>query len=29
MAPGSAQLTANMILGKLQPLNVTPYQWPV
>ncbi|MBN9133496.1 MAG: glycine oxidase ThiO [Nitrosospira multiformis] len=29
MAPGSAQLIANMILGKLQPLDVTPYQWPV
>lgn len=28
MAPGSAQLIANMILGKLQPLDVTPYQWP-
>ena len=29
MAPGSAQLIANMILGKPQPLDVTPYQWPV
>lgn len=29
MAPGSAQLIANMILDKLQPLDVTPYQWPI
>ena len=28
MAPGSAQLIANMILGKLQPLDVTSYRWP-
>lgn len=29
MAPGSAQLIANMILGKPQPLDVTPYEWLV
>jgi glycine oxidase len=29
MAPGSAQLIVNMILGKLQALDVTPYQWPI
>jgi glycine oxidase len=29
MAPGSAQLVVNMILGKLQPLDVVSYQWPV
>ncbi|SEO09361.1 glycine oxidase [Nitrosospira multiformis] len=29
MAPGSAQLIANMILGKLQSLDVTSYQWPI
>ncbi|MDN5935334.1 MAG: glycine oxidase ThiO [Nitrosospira sp.] len=29
MAPGSAQLVSGMILNKPQPLDVTPYQWPV
>ena len=29
MAPASAQLVTNMILGKPQPLDVMPYQWPV
>ena len=29
MAPGSAHLLSNMILKKPQPLDVTPYRWPV
>ena len=29
MAPGSARLVSNMILNKTQPLDVTPYLWPV
>lgn len=29
MAPGSAHLLCNTILHKPQPLDVTPYQWPV
>lgn len=29
MAPGSAQLMANMLLCSPQPIDVTPYQWPV
>ncbi|MDN5753941.1 MAG: glycine oxidase ThiO [Nitrosospira sp.] len=29
MAPGSAQLVSGMILNKPQPLDVTPYHWPV
>ncbi|ARO86785.1 glycine oxidase ThiO [Nitrosospira lacus] len=28
MAPGGAQLISNMILNKLQSLDVTPYRWP-
>ncbi|MBA4143315.1 MAG: glycine oxidase ThiO [Nitrosospira sp.] len=29
MAPGSAQLISNMLLGEPQPIDVTPYRWPV
>lgn len=29
MAPASAHLLSNMILGKPQPLDVAPYQWPL
>ena len=29
MAPGSAELVANMILNKPQSLDVMPYRWPV
>ena len=29
MAPGSAQLLSNMILGSSQPFDVTSYKWPV
>lgn len=29
MAPGSAHLLSNMILKKPQPLDITPYRWPV
>jgi glycine oxidase len=29
MAPGSAQLISNTILRKPQPIDVTPYRWPV
>jgi glycine oxidase len=29
MAPGSARLMANMLLEQPQPIDVTPYQWPV
>jgi glycine oxidase len=28
MAPGSALLLCNMILGQPQPLDITPYRWP-
>ena len=28
MAPGSALILGNMILGQPQPLDVTPYRWP-
>ena len=28
MAPGSAQLASNLILGRPQPLDLAPYQWP-
>ena len=29
MAPGSAQLLSNMIIGSSQPFDVTAYKWPV
>ncbi|MDE2365809.1 MAG: FAD-dependent oxidoreductase, partial [Betaproteobacteria bacterium] len=29
MAPGSARLLSNIILDKPQPLDITPYRWPV
>ena len=29
MAPGSAQILSNMIIGSSQPFDVTPYKWPV
>lgn len=29
MAPASAQLMANLILGHPNPIDVTPYRWPV
>lgn len=29
MAPGSAQLLSNMIIGSSQPFDVTSYKWPV
>jgi glycine oxidase len=29
MAPGSAHLLSNLILKKPQPLDITPYRWPV
>jgi glycine oxidase len=29
MAPGSAGLLANLILGRDQPIDVSPYDWPV
>ncbi|HJT50531.1 MAG TPA: glycine oxidase ThiO [Nitrosospira sp.] len=28
MAPGSAQLVSNMMLGRPQPLDLIPYRWP-
>ncbi|MBI2312013.1 MAG: glycine oxidase ThiO [Betaproteobacteria bacterium] len=28
MAPGSARLLANLLLGREQPLDMTPYGWP-
>lgn len=29
MAPGSAQLLSNIILNRPQPIDITPYRWPV